>query len=69
MKGRIMRPTSRIFALACAGVLTLSACGGSGFDDGADGGAAPAAGETSGGGDGLTMLIASSGDAETNAVK
>lgn len=46
----------------------LAACGGGSFDEGSEagGGASGAAGE--GGGDGLTVLIASSGDAETEAV-
>ncbi|MGP9536418.1 sugar ABC transporter substrate-binding protein [Brachybacterium sp. AOP43-C2-M15] len=43
--------------------LGLAACGGSGFEDD------PAAGGSDGGGQGLTVLIGSSGDAETAAVK
>lgn len=60
-------PTSRVFgtgAFLVAGALALTACGGSGFDE-------PA--ENDGGGltssdDSLTILIGSSGDAETDAV-
>ncbi len=54
-------------ALALTGALALSACGGgSGFTDSGSSSSAPAS--ASGPVD-LTMLIASSGDAETNAVK
>ncbi|QIM20749.1 extracellular solute-binding protein [Phycicoccus sp. HDW14] len=56
---------SATLALTLAGALALSACGGGGFEE--DGGSsAPAS--ASGPVD-LKMLIASSGDAETNAVK
>ncbi|HEY0186062.1 MAG TPA: ABC transporter substrate-binding protein [Cellulomonas sp.] len=48
-------------ALGAVGVLALSACG-SGFDDSSDDTSATS------GGDGLTILIGSSGDAETAAV-
>lgn len=60
---RTVRTTS--LALAIAGALTLSACGGGGVKDDS-GSSAPAS--ASGPVD-LKMLIASSGDAETNAVK
>ncbi|MFX0537535.1 extracellular solute-binding protein [Ornithinimicrobium sp. Y1847] len=71
---------TRLVALAAAGTLTLTACGGDGFDDEttpADNGAEQdAGGGTDGddatgaaGGSSLKMLIASSGDAETNAVQ
>lgn len=60
---RLLAPT----ALSAAGVLALAACGGgSGFDD--DSGSTSDA--TSGdGGAGLSVLIGSSGDAETDAVR
>ncbi|HJC68614.1 MAG TPA: ABC transporter substrate-binding protein [Candidatus Brachybacterium intestinipullorum] len=45
--------------------LGLAACGGSGFEDGT----ASGGGSDAGGGDGLTLLIGSSGDAETKAVQ
>ncbi|MEN1973851.1 sugar ABC transporter substrate-binding protein [Cellulomonas sp. P4] len=50
-------------AVGVAGVLALAACGGSGFDDSGDEETA------SGGGGPLSILIGSSGDAETDAVK
>ena len=59
---------SLLVAAAVATGLALSACGGGGFDDDAGGGD----GGDGGSGDGpveLTMLIASSGDAETAAVE
>lgn len=59
---------TRILALTAAGSLVLTACGGDGFDD--DGGDSDAGGSTgAAGGSTLTILIASSGDAETNAVR
>ncbi|WP_454048405.1 sugar ABC transporter substrate-binding protein [Cellulomonas sp. Marseille-Q8402] len=51
-------------AAGAAGLLALTACGGSGFDD--EGGDDAAA---SGGGGSLSILIGSSGDAETDAVE
>ncbi|WP_298457031.1 ABC transporter substrate-binding protein [uncultured Cellulomonas sp.] len=58
--------TTTLTALLASGVLALSACGGSGFDD-------DPAGDTGAGGDDaatgeLSVLIGSSGDAETDAV-
>ena len=65
-----MKRTPRLFAIAAIGSLTLTACGGSGFEDSGGGEAgdseAPASAE---GPAELTMLIASSGDAETEAVE
>jgi multiple sugar transport system substrate-binding protein len=65
-----MHPTptrgQRVLATAAAGaagLLVLTACGGSGFDDESGDGAA-----TSGDGGSLRILIGSSGDAETDAV-
>src|SRR5688572_25299031 len=52
-------------ALLVTGTLALSGCGGgSGFDDGGDAGE----GDAGGGDGGLTVLIGSSGPAETDAV-
>ncbi|TKR23218.1 extracellular solute-binding protein [Cellulomonas hominis] len=66
MQHRIPARGRRLFATTAAGaagVLALSACGGGGFDDdGAD------AASTEGGGS-LSILIGSSGDAETDAVE
>ncbi|GAB3057476.1 ABC transporter substrate-binding protein [Intrasporangium mesophilum] len=61
-------PTSRgvaALAVAAAGSLVLAACGGGGFS----GGGQTAAQNTSKGPVKLTVMIGSSGDAETNAVK
>lgn len=59
---------TRILTLAAAGSLALAACGGDGFDDnGAEGDNGNGTGAQ--GGASLNMLIASSGDAETNAVR
>lgn len=67
-----MKNSNRILALAAAGALVLSACGGGeGFEDdgaagdGAEGSQPPASAE---GPAALRMLIGSSGDAETEAV-
>lgn len=68
-------PRSRmVVALASSGVLLLTACGGSGFEDEDDPGAGPGTtaddpGTTADGPVSLRMLIGSSGDAETNAVR
>ncbi|WP_404348599.1 extracellular solute-binding protein [Phycicoccus jejuensis] len=60
---RTTRTTALVLALT--GALALSACGGGGFEEeGASSAPASASGPAN-----LTMLIASSGDAETNAVK
>lgn len=62
-----MRPTRTAFALTLvtSGALALSACGGGGFSDGGN----TASQNTSSGPVALKMMIGSSGDAETNAVK
>ena len=62
--------TLRTVAITAGGALALAACGGSGFDDsGSDSGGGDATdGATGGGSSSLTMLIGSSGDAETQAV-
>ncbi|MGB3595073.1 MAG: extracellular solute-binding protein [Ornithinimicrobium sp.] len=61
------RRRSTLLALAMTGTITLTACGGEGFEeDSAGGDDAPASAE---GPASLVMLIASSGDAETTAVK
>jgi len=59
------RSTMTAVGLAAAAALALTACGGSGFDEGTGDDA------TASGGDGgsLSILIGSSGDAETDAVK
>ena len=68
-----MRRTARSTALAAliaSGALALTACGGGGFDE-EEGAATSAAEEEGDGGSGggpLTLLIGSSGDAETDAV-
>ena len=52
-------------ALAVAGALILSGCGGSSFDEPADGGGD---GELTSSDEAITLLIGTSGDAETDAV-
>jgi len=52
-------------ALAVAGALVLSGCGGSSFDEPADGGGD---GELTSSDEAITLLIGTSGDAETDAV-
>lgn len=70
-----MRHSRRLMALGGLGLATtlaLAGCGGSGFDDGpaASGGTEGAAGgELTSSDDALTIMIGSSGDAETAAVK
>lgn len=61
--------TLALAALVGAGALTLSACGGSSFDGGASSssGSSSASSDAAGGG-AITVLIGSSGDAETTAV-
>ncbi|WP_404433788.1 extracellular solute-binding protein [Microbacterium lacus] len=54
-------------ALAVAGALVLSGCGGSSFDEGSEGGGD--SGELTSSEDALTILIGSSGEAETVAVE
>ncbi|WP_369374546.1 extracellular solute-binding protein [Promicromonospora sp. Populi] len=64
-------PTSRLLgtgAFLVAGALALTACGGSGFDEPADEGSSAGAVELTSSDDPLTILIGSSGDAETDAV-
>ena len=56
-------------ATALATGLALSACGGGGFDSDSGGGGGDGEGSSSDGAVELNMLIASSGDAETAAVK
>ncbi len=62
-----MRPTRTAFALTLvtSGALALSACGGGGFSDGGS----TASQNSSSGPVSLKMMIGSSGDPETNAVK
>jgi multiple sugar transport system substrate-binding protein len=62
MTRHIPRALTGAGALLAVGALTLTACG-SGFDDSGDGGGGDASGDGS-----LTILIGSSGDAETAAV-
>ena len=64
MRARSPRGVAAI-ALAATGTLALGACGGGGFSSGGQ----PAAQNTSKGPVRLTVMIGSSGDAETNAVK
>lgn len=54
--------------LALAGITALAACGGGSFDDGAAGGGESGAPASQEGPASLSILIASSGDAETQAV-
>jgi multiple sugar transport system substrate-binding protein len=62
--------TLALVAVLGAGALTLSACGGSSFDGGASSSSGDSSASSSGAGAGgaLTVLIGSSGDAETKAV-
>ncbi|MFC6423098.1 extracellular solute-binding protein [Ornithinimicrobium tianjinense] len=66
-----MKNSTRMLAIAAAGTLALTACGGSGFEEetGGDGGGASQPPASAEGPAALRMLIGSSGDAETNAVK
>jgi len=64
---RTARATA-LTALLTGSALLVAACGGSGFSDDEGGGGAEAPEETSDAGGSLTVLIGSSGDAETDAV-
>ncbi|WP_065570127.1 extracellular solute-binding protein [Microbacterium oleivorans] len=68
-----MRHSRRLMALGGVGLaatLALAGCGGSGFDDGpAASGSADGGGGLTSSDDALTIMIGSSGDAETAAVK
>lgn len=67
-----MKNSTRMLALAAAGTLALTACGGgSGFEEetDGDGGGASQPAASAEGPAALRMLIGSSGDAETNAVQ
>jgi multiple sugar transport system substrate-binding protein len=57
------------FSVALTSALLLTACGGGGFDDESGSSASATAPASASGPVALKMLIASSGDAETNAVK
>lgn len=65
MTTRTTRTTLGATALLAVGALTLTACG-SGFDDGGSGGSS---GELTSSDDALTVMIGSSGEAETTAVE
>jgi multiple sugar transport system substrate-binding protein len=65
MTTRITRATLGASALLAVGALTLTACG-SGFNDSGSGGSS---GELTSSDDALTVMIGSSGDAETTAVE
>lgn len=64
---RLTRHSAAV-AIAASAALAMSACGGDSFDDGADTGTGSESGEEQSGSASLQVLIASSGDAETNAV-
>lgn len=68
MKRHTARALLAAGGLAVAGTLALTGCGGSGFDEPAESGAA-GSGELTSSDDALTVMIGSSGDAETSAVK
>src|SRR5690606_37305454 len=69
-KRHMTRHTTRALvgagALLVTGALTLTACGGSSFDEPA---ASGGSGDLTSSSDALSILIGSSGDAETNAVE
>ncbi|WP_448060315.1 sugar ABC transporter substrate-binding protein [Cellulomonas hominis] len=62
------RRRGAVVALGAATMLALTACGGSGFDEGDDDASASSTGGSGGSGGALSVLIGSSGDAETDAV-
>lgn len=67
-----MKHRTHLLAIAAAGALALTACGGGGFEEDeppGDGGNGTGDAPEAGGSGPLTMLIASSGDAETQAVQ
>jgi len=66
MTRHTMRAALGAGALLITGALALSGCGGSGFDEPADSGAS---GELTSSDDALTLMIGSSGEAETSAVE
>lgn len=68
MTRHISRAVLGAGALIVGATLTLTACG-SGFDDGGGGGGGGDTGELTSSDDALTVLIGSSGDAETTAVE
>jgi multiple sugar transport system substrate-binding protein len=68
MTRHISRRFAGAGALLVTGALTLTACGGSGFEEPADDAGTGATTELTSSDDALSVLIASSGDAETDAV-
>ncbi|WP_419706255.1 sugar ABC transporter substrate-binding protein [Promicromonospora sp. NFX87] len=68
MTRHISRRLAGAGALLVTGALTLTACGGSGFEEPADDAGTGATTELTSSDDALSVLIASSGDAETDAV-
>lgn len=68
MTRHISRRFAGTGALLVAGALVLTACGGSGFEEPADDAGTGATTELTSSDDALSILIASSGDAETDAV-
>ncbi|MGB7980467.1 MAG: extracellular solute-binding protein [Candidatus Nanopelagicales bacterium] len=62
------RSYAGITALAAAAALTLSACGGGGFDEGTGGASGSPAAFEAANANPVTVLIGSSGEAETNSV-
>ena len=68
MTRHISRRLAGAGVLLVTGALTLTACGGSGFEEPADDAGTGATTELTSSDDALSVLIASSGDAETDAV-